>query len=610
MGRGFTGGTGRVQLAPVTPAEPFVLFDDAREGGAPARLYRRPAGEIVARAQDEVMPALRTLREAVRGGRHVAGFLAYEAGFALDRALAGFARPIDGPLLWFGIFEGFEQVDAEALVGDPAGGRLSLPHPRIEQNSYLEAAQRVRDHLFAGDFYQANLTFGCDVELLGNPLAAYARLRETSRAGWGGIVRHPEGWLLSLSPEQFFTLRGGIVEAKPMKGTAARCTDPAEDLKAIEELAADPKQRAENLMIVDLLRNDLARIAETGSVEVPDLFKVESFPTVHQMVSRITARLRDGFDAIDIVETIFPCGSITGAPKISAMQHLAALEPEPRGSYTGAMGWIEPGGDAAFNVLIRTLELRDSSQLARLGLGSGLVVDSVAGDEWAECLLKGDFVTRAAGDPVDLIETMRFDPEEGIVELDRHLERLANSAETLGHKFDRHAARNELQAATFGRKYPAMVRLLLSPTGTMAIEARPIVEPPATPVSVVVQPLPVDPADWRLRHKTTDRRFYEDARKAAGTYETIFVDGDGKLTEGSFSNIFVDRDGVLLTPPLSRGVLPGLLRARLIEEGRAVEADLSPADLGDGFYIGNMLRGLLPARLASGGQGEAEQPVA
>jgi para-aminobenzoate synthetase/4-amino-4-deoxychorismate lyase len=292
------------------------------------------------------------------------------------------------------------------------------------------------------------------------------------------------------------------------------------------------------------------------------------------------------------------------------MHHLAALEPEPRGAYTGAMGWIEPGGDAAFNVLIRTLEICDDAPLARLGLGSGLVVDSIGEDEWAECLLKGEFVTREAGEPVDLIETMRFDPEEGIVELDRHLERLGKSAETLGHKFDRHAARNELQAATFGRKNPAMVRLLLSPTGTMAIEARPIEEPPATPVNVMVRPLPVDPADWRLRHKTTDRRFYEDARRAAGTYETVFVDGEGHLTEGSFSNIFVDRDGMLLTPPLSRGVLPGLLRARLIEEGRAVEADLSPADLGDGFYIGNMLRGLLPARLASGGQGEAEQSVA
>jgi para-aminobenzoate synthetase/4-amino-4-deoxychorismate lyase len=333
-------------------------------------------------------------------------------------------------------------------------------------------------------------------------------------------------------------------------------------------------------------------------VEVPKLFKVETFPTVHQMVSRVTARLRDGFDAIDIIRTIFPCGSITGAPKISAMRHLAALEPEPRGAYTGSMGWIEPGGDASFNVLIRTLELGDGASVARLGLGSGLVVDSNAEDEWAECLLKGDFVTRAAGDQVDLIETMRFDPQEGIVELDRHLERLGKSASELGHQFDRHAARNELQAATFGRNRPAAVRLLLSPTGTMAIEVKPIDDAVETPVTVKVQPLPVDPGDWRLRHKTTDRRFYEDARRKGEAFEIVFVDKGGQVTEGSFTSVFVERGGTLLTPPLSRGVLPGILRARLIDEGRAIEADLTEADLQGGFFVGNMVRGLLPARLA------------
>jgi para-aminobenzoate synthetase/4-amino-4-deoxychorismate lyase len=328
------------------------------------------------------------------------------------------------------------------------------------------------------------------------------------------------------------------------------------------------------------------------------------------MVSRITARLRAGFDAVDVIATIFPCGSITGAPKISAMQHLTGLEPEPRGAYTGSMGWIEPGGDASFNVLIRTLDLANGASVARLGLGSGLVVDSIGEDEWAECLLKGEFVTRAAGDPVDLIETMRFDPEEGIVELDRHLGRLAKSAGELGHLFDRHAARNELQAATFGRKQPGMIRLLLSPTGTMAIEVRTIEEAPTTPVTVAMRPLPVSPADWRLRHKTTDRRFYDQARRDSGAFETIFVDPEGKVTEGSFTTVFVERDGRFLTPPLARGVLPGILRGRMIDEGKAVEADLTAGDLKGGFFVGNVVRGLIPARLASGGEGEAQQPVA
>jgi para-aminobenzoate synthetase/4-amino-4-deoxychorismate lyase len=320
------------------------------------------------------------------------------------------------------------------------------------------------------------------------------------------------------------------------------------------------------------------------------------------MVSRITARLGDGLDAVDVLKTIFPCGSVTGAPKIAAIEALRRLEPEARGAYTGSMGWIDPPttegpGDAAFNVLIRTIEWRHGEHRARLGLGSGLVVDSKPSDEWGECLLKGAFVTRERQN-FDLIETMRFDPHDGIWELERHLDRLDASAEELGFQFGRHAARNELQAATFGRKEPAMVRLLLSPTGTMAIQVKHYEEAVESPVRVSLRPLPVDSSDFRLRHKTTDRRFYDRARQEDGAYETIFVDADGRLTEGSRTSIFVERDGRLLTPPASRGLIPGILRAKLIDEGRAEEADLTPADLANGFFVGNIVRGLIPARLA------------
>jgi para-aminobenzoate synthetase/4-amino-4-deoxychorismate lyase len=446
------------------------------------------------------------------------------------------------------------------------------------------------------------LTFGCDVAVAGDPLSLYARLRRSSGAGWGGVMIDDERALVSLSPEQFFTLRDGVIEARPMKGTAPRRADPAADAAEIAALAADPKQRAENLMIVDLMRNDLARVSETGSVAVPDLFKVETYPTLHQLVSRIVARLRPGLDAIDVIETIFPCGSITGAPKIAAIEALRRIEPEPRGAYTGSMGWIEPPGangcgDAAFNVLIRTLEWPRGAARANLGLGSGVVVDSKPRDEWAECRLKGAFVERER-QSFDLIETMRFDPQEGILELGRHLDRLGASSQALDFRFDRHAARNELQAATFGRKERAMVRLLLSPTGTMAIQVKRFERPGQTPVQVAVRPLPVESSDFRLRHKTTDRRFYDRARQEDGAYETIFVDGAGRLTEGSRTNIFVERDGKLLTPPAINGLIPGILRAKLIDEGKAEEAELTVDDLKDGFLIGNIVRGLMPARLA------------
>ena len=580
----------------------WILFDDARKGGAPARLYRDPLERIVAWELGEMGPSLERLRAGLKAGKHAAGYLAYEAGHAFDPKLAASARKGDGPLLSFGLFDGFEAPDIGALLPDAGVGYVGQPRPRIAQRDYEAAAAEVREHLFAGDYYQANLTFGCDVAVSGSPLAIYARLRRSAQAGWGGVVVDEDRSLISLSPEQFFTIRGGIVEARPMKGTAPRRTDPVADALEADMLATDEKQRAENLMIVDLMRNDLARVSETGSVEVPELFSVETYPTVHQMVSRITSRLRDGFDAIDVLRTIFPCGSVTGAPKVAAIEALARLEPEPRGAYTGSMGWIEPStsqrrGDAAFNVMIRTLEWPRNAARARLGLGSGLVVDSIARDEWAECLLKGDFVRRQAQD-FDLIETMRFEPDEGIVELERHLDRLRTSADDLDFRFDRHAARNELQAATFGRKERAMVRLLLSRTGEMAIEVKPFEDPAEVPARVTVRALPVDRDDFRLRYKTTDRRFYDQIRREEGAFETIFVDPDGQLTEGSRTNVFVERDGKLLTPPLSRGLLPGVLRAKLIDEGRAEEAELTPDDLGDGFYVGNIVRGLVPAKLA------------
>jgi para-aminobenzoate synthetase/4-amino-4-deoxychorismate lyase len=422
-------------------------------------------------------------------------------------------------------------------------------------------------------------------------------LRAASRVGWGGIVHDGQRWLLSLSPELFFRIEGGRIAARPMKGTAPRGRTPAEDDAHAARLAADPKERAENLMIVDLLRNDLSRVARAGSVKVPELFAIERYPTVQQMVSQVEAEMAPGRDAIDALEALFPCGSITGAPKVRAMEIIAEVESDVRGPYTGSIGTIAPDGTAAFNVAIRTLVLEDGSDEALIGLGSAVVADSTAEAEWRECLAKGSFVTAGAR-PFDLIETMRFDAVDGIVALDRHIARLGASAAALGFPFDRHAARNELHAATLPLREARRVRLLLSRTGAIAIEVRPLAPTPEGPVAVRIAPLPVDPADFRLRHKTTDRAFHDDARRAAGCFETIFVRPDGLLTEGSFTNLFVRKDGRLVTPPLSLGLLPGILRAGLVETGEAVEGPLTQEDLRGDFFIGNALRGLMAARLA------------
>lgn len=596
-------------------AAPFVLLDDARiHGAAAARLFRDPVDVVTAGSAAEIPALLDALDAAAANGFHVAGYLAYEAGKGLAPAWRGGssgAGAADLPVGWFGLFKGVERIDADAvaeLLPDPAGAWIGAPRPRIDRADYLAAVERVLAYIRAGDIYQANLTFRADVPLLGDPLAVYARLRRTARAGYGGFVWTGERSVASLSPELFFALRDGQVMARPMKGTAERFADPDADAGAARHLAEDPKQRAENLMIVDLIRNDLSRVAVPGTVAVPELFRVESFPTIHQLVSDVTARLPEQTGAVDVLRAAFPCGSITGAPKVRAMEIIDELEVEPRGLYTGSIGFIDPDGDAAFNVAIRTLifpsqsGLRESPACATLGLGSGIVADSQPAEEWRECLAKGEFVT-AAGESFDLIETMLFDPVEGVQRLEGHLARMKASAASLGFAFDRHDARNSLQSATFRLRAAARVRMRLARSGALAVEVSPLPRLAELPVPVAVRPAPLAADDFRLAHKTSLRAPYDMVRADSGAAEVIFIDEPGFVTEGSWSNVFVERDGLLLTPPLALGLLPGVLRAELIEKGRAVESHLRVADLADGFFIGNSLRGLVPARFSEPFQG-------
>ncbi|MEY3657993.1 MAG: aminodeoxychorismate synthase component, partial [Pseudomonadota bacterium] len=563
-------------MAAPIPSGPFVLLDDARAGGVPARLYGDPL-EIV-ETQDPAEVA--DLVARIGAGGDWAGFLSYEAGLALEDRLSLRGRAPNLPLVWFARFAGYHEIPAEQVADwlpDAAGGWAAAPRPRLGRADYAKAHNHVQALITAGDIYQANLTIRADVGTAGHPLAIYAGLRDRARAGFGGVVWTGQDWLLSLSPELFFALKDGRITTKPMKGTAERAGDPAEDARRVAQLQSDAKQRAENLMIVDLLRNDVSRVAQAGSVAVPDLFHVESYPTVHQMISTVTAQLAPGKTVADLLRAIYPCGSITGAPKIRAMEIIADVEPEPRGIYTGSIGRIDANGDAAFNVAIRTLHLPKDATVATLGLGGGIVADSRVDEEWAECLAKGRFVA----DPrcFDLIETMLFDPERGMPLLNRHLERMQASADALGFVLDAHKARNLLQAATFRLQGPKRIRLLVSRHGQMAIEAADLPARAAGPALVGLADLPVNPDDFRLRHKTTDRAFYDQARLSAGCFEVAFVDPDGFLTEGSFTNIFVEQGGRLLTPPLSRGLLPGVLRAELIDSGRAIESDLTAEDL-------------------------------
>jgi para-aminobenzoate synthetase/4-amino-4-deoxychorismate lyase len=310
----------------------------------------------------------------------------------------------------------------------------------------------------------------------------------------------------------------------------------------------------------------------------------------------VRAEIKDEHDAVDVLRTLFPCGSITGAPKIRAMEIIDELETDERGPYTGSIGWMSPDGPAEFNVAIRTIAIGGGQ--AEVGLGSAVVADSILDREWEECRTKGAFITTNS-QTFDLIETMRFEPDAGVNRFDLHMARLEASALTFGFGFDEETLRDAVALAVADAG-PSLVRLLLGAGGQPRIEVRPLPAFPMRSPSVALAPLPVDARDFRLRHKTTLRDFYDGARTAAEADEVVFVDRDGFVTEGSFTNVFLERDGVLVTPPAQRGLLPGVLRAELLTVGRACEGDLRLADLECGFFLGNSVRGLVAARLTPG----------
>ena len=595
----------------------MVLLDDARAtGAADALLYSDPLEVFAARRAEEVAGVLEAAEAARREqGKPLAGYIAYEAGLALEERLAPLADTRSGaagPLVWLGLFEEPERIAAGevpawlAAQGEGRGGIGPLD-PQVSQGAYEAAFAQMQEAIRAGDIYQVNLTLPLAGGFTGDPLALYAALRPAAQAGYGGLVFDGHHWLASLSPELFVSLKEGAAKAKPMKGTRPRGADEAEDRALAEELATSVKDKAENLMIVDLLRNDLSRVAEPGSVRVEAPFAIESYPTVHQMVSTVHARLAGGHGATDLTRALFPCGSITGAPKIRAMELIAGVERDARGPYCGAIGRIDANGDAAFNVAIRTLrltEIENGRGKAVLGVGGAIVADSEPQTEWREAVLKGGFARAAApgleAANLDLIETMLFEPSGGIRLLELHLERAKASAAALGFAFDRHETRNCIQALCFDLDAPHKVRLKASRSGAIALEAQRWEDGGDAPVTCIALPLPVDPGDWRLRHKTSDRGFYEDAQAAAamaGADDAILVRDDGLVTESAIANIFVERGDILLTPPAALGLLPGVLRRSLLDEGRAEEAELTLADLDDGFLLGNATRGLRRARL-------------
>lgn len=548
--------------------------------------------------------ACREARQEAAAGRYVVAALDYELGHLLEPR-TGIAL---GTVARFWVFAERREFDASFLsrwladaAGDPpAPAALAGFVPELDAADHADAIARIRDYIAAGDCYQVNFTFPFSASCIGDPFALYLRLRSAQPVACGGFVQVDGEAILSLSPELFVERTGNDIVSRPMKGTAARHADPMADAAARAALQVSAKDRAENVMIVDLIRNDLGRIAWPGSVHVDSLCEVESYPSVYQMVSSV--RAESDADLATVLRAMFPCGSITGAPKLRAMQIIRELEASPRRLYTGALGWIGTNGDFRFNVAIRTLQV-DASGSARMGVGSGIVWDSDASREYEECLLKARFV-RSIDPGFRLIETMRL--TDGVYPLlSGHLGRLSASAQSLGFRLvgaDLEAALARVAAERPNGNY--RLRLTLGAAGDIEISVSVLDATPHGQTCLIAAPR-LDSGDPWLRHKTTHRARYdaELARVArlSGVFDAVFLNERGEVCEGARSNIFVRRasGGPLLTPPLACGLLPGVLRDVLLSKGEAVEQTLSMADLRDAseLYLGNALRGLVPVTL-------------
>jgi para-aminobenzoate synthetase / 4-amino-4-deoxychorismate lyase len=550
---------------------------DALGGAGEGRSFRFAGLVRVLRADrlGEVLPVLAGVEEAAAAGLHAAGFVAYEAAPAFDPALATHPPDPRLPLAWFALFARREEVPPSFGSGDARVGEWEID---LDRAAYGERVGRVRALIGAGDSYQVNLTARLRAPFSGDPLALYARLCRAQRSAFCAFLELGDGTsIVSASPELFFRASEGALELRPMKGTRPRGRWPEEDHALAAELAASPKDRAENLMIVDLLRSDAGRVAEFGSVRVERPFQVERYETVHQMTSTVTARLRPDAGLVEVFRALFPCGSVTGAPKVRTMEIIRDLETGPRGAYCGAIGFVSPG-EAAFSVGIRTLVVRDGA--VELGVGSGVTWDSDAGDEYRECWDKAAFVRRVPAD-FRLLETILWEPGEGWFLLDGHLERMAASAEYFGFAFAIGQIESALAAEARGfGPGPQRVRLTVGRDGASSIESAPLART-LEPVRLRVAAAdPVDSRDPLLYHKTTHREGYERRRAAhPGADDVLLVNKRGELTEATIANLVVRLDGALCTPPLDAGLLPGVFRAHLLRGGEVRERVLRPEDL-------------------------------
>lgn len=571
-------------------------------------LFLDPVQTLSASTLDELPGLFQQLETALTDGFYVAGYVSYECGYHFQSLAAITLAAPELPLAWFGVYRkpsifaheknGEGGVSPSLIdggfnnVSDHSVNPLTLT---ISEETYCAKVQRVKEYIRAGDTYQVNLTDRIDAKFNTSTDETFAALSSRQPVAYSAFLNVGGSHILSLSPELFFRIHNGSIVTRPMKGTMPRGLDSVEDIETALRLKNDEKNRAEHVMIVDLLRNDLGRICTMGSIRVEDLFSVEKYKTLFQMTSTVSGTLRDEISYYEIFKSMFPSGSITGAPKIRTMQIIHELEHRPRGVYTGAIGFIAPDRSSVFNVAIRTLVLKNGK--ASMGVGGGIVADSEPMDEYRECLLKASFLTRTTPS-FQLIETMLWDGEISLLGL--HLDRMEASASYFEFPFDRQSitARLSTQSKQFSPNDRYRIRLLLDSAGKTTVAATTYI-PQRSTGHVQVSSERTYSGDVFLRHKTTHRERYDRLYAQAyanGFDDIIFLNERDEVTEGTISNIFALRDGALQTPPLRSGILPGVYRRHVLELNKtAEERVLTIQDLesADSVFLCNSVRGMI-----------------
>ena len=597
-----------------------ILLDDATSSAhqPSSRLYKNPINYFEARHSADLDSTLEQIQEALSHQQYVVACLSYELGEYLQGLSP---RASQTPWIRAWVFNSVSKLSKEEInswinanTSEPSQELLSPIshlHSNIDQTTFHQKVAQIQELIKSGDTYQVNFTYRLNGQIHDEPLRLYSQLRQQQPGPFGAYIEHADGWVLSCSPEWFLAKRGSHLITKPMKGTAKAHEQNAQDLET------DPKNRAENLMIVDLLRNDLGRIAIPGSVKVPELFHVDQYGDVLQMTSTIEATARTSLNLKDLLTAIFPCGSITGAPKKRTMEIIQDIESDSRELYCGSIAWFDPFsqeeilGDIGMSVVIRTLEVNRDKNFT-MGVGGGITIDSDHESEWHECQTKANFLIKLQP-PIDLFETFRVEQGKPCF-INHHLERLSRSAKTFGIHLDTFKAEqliNEACAQLSDADINCIHRLRLDlfQNGQLSVRVAPVksIESPSLLIwaqDLFQENVTTQSSNPLLQHKISQRVIYDRAwqlAEAQGGFDALFINELGHVTEGGRSNIFIKKDGQWLTPPISAGCLPGVMRSLVLNDSkwRAIEMNFKPEDvmMAEEIMLCNALRGIITVKL-------------